>query len=237
LPSEPELLQARPSHLVRAIVPALQSIQVTNITTISPHPIPHVVVAVAVVAVAVVAVATRADKKVVEVIMTITIIIVAIKIRRSTRTLLTISVTIFLLTISAVTSLVVLMTAKPMRMCVASSMTPNTAPGLKQFTPHLKQVVWPRNFKLKKLRKYDGKENPKSWVMLYEITVCSAACDEHVMANYLLVVLDQASHQWLLSLPENQFDSWSDLWLAFINNFIATCDQPSNKYDLERIRD
>jgi hypothetical protein len=57
------------------------------------------------------------------------------------------------------------------------------------------------------------------------------------MANYLLVVLDQDGHQWFLSLPENQFDSWSDLWQAFINNFIATCDQPGNKYDLERIYD
>jgi hypothetical protein len=43
--------------------------------------------------------------------------------------------------------------------------------------------------------------------MLYEITVWSTVGDEHVMANYLLVVLDQASHQWLLSLPKNQFDT------------------------------
>jgi hypothetical protein len=57
------------------------------------------------------------------------------------------------------------------------------------------------------------------------------------MANYLLVVLDQAGHQWFLSLPENQFDSWSDLRQAFIDNFITTCDQRGNKYDLERIRD
>jgi hypothetical protein len=57
------------------------------------------------------------------------------------------------------------------------------------------------------------------------------------MANYLSVVLDQAGHQWLLSLPENQFDSWSALRQAFIDNFIATCDQSGNKYDLERIRD
>jgi hypothetical protein len=57
------------------------------------------------------------------------------------------------------------------------------------------------------------------------------------MANYFPVVLDQAGHQWLLSLPENQFDSWSDLRQAFIDNFIATCDQSGNKYDLERIRD
>jgi hypothetical protein len=57
------------------------------------------------------------------------------------------------------------------------------------------------------------------------------------MANYLPVVLDQASHQWLLSLPENQFDSWAELKQAFIDNFITMCDQPGNKYDLERIRD
>jgi hypothetical protein len=57
------------------------------------------------------------------------------------------------------------------------------------------------------------------------------------MTNYLPVVLDQAGHQWLLSLPENQFDSWAQLKQDFIDNFIATCDQSGNKYDLERIRD
>jgi hypothetical protein len=61
---------------------------------------------------------------------------------------------------------------------------------LKQFTPHLRQVVWPRNLKLEKLRKYDSKENPESWVTLYEITVRFTAGDEHIMANYLPVVLD-----------------------------------------------
>ena len=57
------------------------------------------------------------------------------------------------------------------------------------------------------------------------------------MANYFPVVLDQASHQWLLGLPEDSFDSWDELRQAFIDNFIATCEQPGNKYDLERIRD
>jgi len=35
-------------------------------------------------------------------------------------------------------------------------------PGLRQFSSHLCQVVWPRNFKLEKLKKYDGKENSKN---------------------------------------------------------------------------
>jgi len=43
--------------------------------------------------------------------------------------------------------------------------------GLKQFSSHLRQVIWPRNFKLEKLKKYDGKENPENWITLYEIAV------------------------------------------------------------------
>jgi hypothetical protein len=59
--------------------------------------------------------------------------------------------------------------------------TEHGPPGLKQFTPHLRQVVWLKNFKLEKLRKYDGKENPENWITLYEITVQSASGDEHVI--------------------------------------------------------
>jgi len=57
------------------------------------------------------------------------------------------------------------------------------------------------------------------------------------MANYFLDILNQAGHQWILGLPENSFDSWEEPRQAFIDNFIATCEQPGNKYDLERIRD
>jgi len=84
---------------------------------------------------------------------------------------------------------------------------------LKQFS-HLRQVVWPRNFKLEKLKKYDGEENPKNWITLYEIAVRWATGDEYVMANYFPVVLNQAGHQWLLGLPKNSFDSWEELQQA-----------------------
>jgi hypothetical protein len=36
----------------------------------------------------------------------------------------------------------------------------------------------------------------------------SAMGDEHVMANYFPMVIGPVGHQWLISLPENQFDSW-----------------------------
>jgi len=55
--------------------------------------------------------------------------------------------------------------------------------GLRQFSSHFRQVVWTHNFKLEKLKKYDGQENPENWITLYEIVVQSAAGDEKVMAN------------------------------------------------------
>jgi len=57
------------------------------------------------------------------------------------------------------------------------------------------------------------------------------------MDNYFPVVLDQAGHQWLLGLPEDSFDRWEELCQTFIDNFIGTCEQPGNKYDLERTWD
>ena len=42
--------------------------------------------------------------------------------------------------------------------------------------------------------------------------------------NPKLKILECYSHQWLLGLPEDSFDSWEELRQAFIDNFIATCE-------------
>jgi hypothetical protein len=66
---------------------------------------------------------------------------------------------------------------------------------------------------------------------MYEITVRVAHGDEDMMANYLLVVINQSANQWLLSLWEGSIDTWAQLRRAFINNYMATCQQSDNKYD------
>jgi hypothetical protein len=58
-----------------------------------------------------------------------------------------------------------------------------------------------------------------------------------MMANYLPVVINQSVNQWLLSLMEGSIDTWAQLRRAFIDNYMATCQQPGNKYDLEKVRD
>jgi len=47
-------------------------------------------------------------------------------------------------------------------------------PGLRQFSSHLRQVIWPCNFKLEKLKKYDGKENLENWITLRDCSPFSS---------------------------------------------------------------
>ena len=61
--------------------------------------------------------------------------------------------------------------------------------------------------------------------------------DEHILANYFPVVLDHTAYQWLISQEPHRFNSWGELHRAFIDNFIATSNQPGNKYDLQHIRE
>jgi hypothetical protein len=110
-------------------------------------------------------------------------------------------------------------------------------PGLRPFTDRLRAVIWPRNFKLHDLDTYDGKANPEQWITLYKIVVRAAHGDEDVMANYLPMVINQSTNQWLLSLREGFINTWVQLRRAFIDNYMATCLQPGNKYDLEKVRD
>jgi len=49
----------------------------------------------------------------------------------------------------------------------------------------------------------------------------AAARSEDVMANYLSIMLNQSTNNWLLSLWEDSIQSWDDL-KVFIENYMAT---------------
>ena len=62
----------------------------------------------------------------------------------------------------------------------------------------------------------------------------AAGGDEDVMANYLTFMLNLSANNSLLSLQENSIRSWDDLKKVFTDNYMATCEQPGTKYDLEK---
>ena len=80
---------------------------------------------------------------------------------------------------------------------------PTGALGLRPFTKRLRAIRWPVGFKVIGVNTYDGKANPAQWLTLYEIVVKATGKDEDVLANYLPVMLNQSTNNWLLSLREN----------------------------------
>ena len=70
---------------------------------------------------------------------------------------------------------------------------------------------------------------------LYEIAVHATRGNTDVMANYLPVMLSQSANNWLMGLREDYIESWDDLKKVFVENYMATCQQPSTKYDLEKL--
>lgn len=109
------------------------------------------------------------------------------------------------------------------------------AAGLQPFTERLQAIRWLASFKVVGVTTYDGKANPVQWLTQYDIAVRAAGGDEDVMANYLLIMLDQFANNWLLSLKENSIKTWEDLKTEFTTNYPATCEQPTTKYDLEKV--
>lgn len=95
--------------------------------------------------------------------------------------------------------------------------------GLLPFTNRLRNIRWPRSFNVSELPTYNGKQDPRQWIMLYEIAVRAVGGSEDVMANYLPVVINHVANQWLLGLKEKSIDSWTQLKESFIKNFMATC--------------
>jgi hypothetical protein len=82
---------------------------------------------------------------------------------------------------------------------------------------------------------YDGKANPEQWLTLSEIAIHTASRSDDMMANYLLVMLNQSANNWLLSLRLDSIGSWEDLKRAFVANYMAVCEHPGTKYDLEML--
>lgn len=56
-----------------------------------------------------------------------------------------------------------------------------------------------------------------------------------VMANYLPVMLQPVTMNWLTSLGADTIDSWDDLKGMFIENYKVTCERLVTKHDLTRV--
>ena len=90
-------------------------------------------------------------------------------------------------------------------------------------------------FKVIGVNTYDRKANPAQWLTLYEIAGKATGGDEDVMVNYLPIMLNQSTNNSSSAYGRTPSDLGANLKKVFTDNYMATCEQPSTKYDLEKL--
>lgn len=106
--------------------------------------------------------------------------------------------------------------------------------GCKAFVPELRQVQWPKKFKID-VEKYDGKGDPKYFLALYSLAAACAGADERIMANWFPLALKGDAQSWLFNLPSCSIKSWSELKSMFLGAFHGGFKRPGIMADLHSL--
>jgi hypothetical protein len=97
-------------------------------------------------------------------------------------------------------------------------------------------IQWPPNFKVSNVDKYEPKQDPGGWLVVYTTAARAAGATKDVMTAYLPIVLGKDALQWLRHLPRHCIDDWRDFSRRFIANFQSLSDKPVQPWDLKSIR-
>jgi hypothetical protein len=91
--------------------------------------------------------------------------------------------------------------------------------GFRALVGPLRQVRWPDKFKTGNINWYDGSNNPKEFIQVYQTVIEAAGGDDRVKANFLPTALTGAARSWLINLPKRSVTLWDQLCAMFIRNF------------------
>jgi hypothetical protein len=79
------------------------------------------------------------------------------------------------------------------------------------FTTRITDKAYPKDFKPVGIPKYDGKQDPRQWILCYSIAIEVSGGSNSTKALYFPVALESTPLMWLESLKPNSIDSWEDL--------------------------
>jgi hypothetical protein len=110
-------------------------------------------------------------------------------------------------------------TSSPPRRSLAEDVAPMGRSGFRALVGPLRQVRWPDKFKTGNINWYDGSNNPKEFIQVYQTVIEAVGGDDRVKANFLPMVLTGVARSWLTNLPERSVTLWDQLCVMFIRNF------------------
>jgi hypothetical protein len=99
--------------------------------------------------------------------------------------------------------------------------------------PRFRSVAYPDNFK-PNIQKYDGRFDPKIWLLTYYVAFKAASGNFDHMAAYFPLVMD-AQSLWLNDPRVGSITSWAKLSQVFTSNFQTTYNHPDNTFNLGRV--
>ena len=107
--------------------------------------------------------------------------------------------------------------------------------GPKCFGPAVLEERFPDKFKLPQdVEKYDGRENPVTWLENYKITMSIQDVSSSILTHYMQLMMKNSACTWLFGFPAQSIHSWRDMKRVFIKNIEATYKHPENLADFKR---
>jgi hypothetical protein len=122
-----------------------------------------------------------------------------------------------------------LRTSSPPRRSLAEDVALMGKSGFHALVGPLRQVRWPDKFKTSNIDRYDGSNNPKEFIQVYQIIIEAARGDDRVKANFLPTALTGTIGSWLINLPEGSITLRDRLYTIFIGNIQGTYERPSGR--------
>jgi hypothetical protein len=81
----------------------------------------------------------------------------------------------------------------PRRRSPSQALTPSGRGVFYALALELRQVAWLEKFKFWPINKYDGSNNPKEFIQVYDMVIETTGGDDQVKANYLSMILSGAA--------------------------------------------
>jgi hypothetical protein len=83
--------------------------------------------------------------------------------------------------------------------------------GFPAFSPRLRNLLLPDEFKPLGITKYDAKQDPIQWLRCYALSIENIGGNNNTKCLYFPFCLDQAPLTWLESLDKHSIDKWDQL--------------------------
>lgn len=74
--------------------------------------------------------------------------------------------------------------------------------------PGLQSISWPQGFKMPQITPYNGKTDPKAFIMSFEAAIQSVKGDEAIMAKIFVMAMTGITCTWYTTLEAGKIFSW-----------------------------